>query len=188
MYNIFSNTLFYFTLLTIKYFFYSEIILGFLKNYDFLLNLNSNYLSILFISLFLGISHFLFIEYFFKNFVTSFFQINLMKIFLVPSLLYGVKLFNISRILLASGIILWIIFDIIFNIKPTINYLMTPEVLNDPAGKTNLYDNLFNTEGTIFKPLLEIDENNVGRTYLSFEENREDTLENNFYSLFNSKR
>ena len=124
MYRIFSNTLFYFTLLTIKYFFYSEIILGFLKNYDFLLNFNSNYLSILFISLFLGISHFFFIEYFFKNFVTSFFQINLMKIFLVPSLLYGVKLFNISRILLASGIILWIIFDIIFNIKPTINYLI----------------------------------------------------------------
>jgi len=68
------------------------------------------------------------------------------------------------------------------NFEPKINYLMTPEVLNDPAGKTNLQDNLFKNP-TIYNPLLEID--GYARTYLSFKGEGEDPLENNFYSLFN---
>jgi hypothetical protein len=71
--------------------------------------------------------------------------------------------------------------------QPKINYLMTPEVLNDPAGKTNLEDNLFKENNTIFRPYLEID--NGGRVYSAFNNvaNKQGTgiLENNFYSIYN---
>ena len=64
---------------------------------------------------------------------------------------------------------------------------MTPEVLNDPAGKTNLEDNLFKENNTIFNPYLEID--NGGRVYSAFNDdaNKQGTeiLENNFYSKYN---
>ena len=71
--------------------------------------------------------------------------------------------------------------------QPKINYLMTPEVLNDPAGKTNLEDNLFKENNTIFNPYLEID--NGGRVYSAFNDDasKQGTgiLENNFYSKYN---
>jgi len=71
--------------------------------------------------------------------------------------------------------------------QPKINYLMTPEVLNDPAGKTNLEDNLFKENNTIFRPYLEIDDG--GRVYSAFNDDASkqgtEILENNFYSKYN---
>ena len=73
------------------------------------------------------------------------------------------------------------------DLQPKINYLMTPEVLNDPAGKTNLEDNLFKENNTIFNPYLEIDDG--GRVYSAFNDDasKQGTgiLENNFYSKYN---
>ena len=63
--------------------------------------------------------------------------------------------------------------------EPKINYLMTPEVKNDPAGKTNLSDNLFKKTLTNFVPLLDVTP--AGSNYINFIPNGSNTLSTNFF-------
>ena len=66
--------------------------------------------------------------------------------------------------------------------EPKINYLMTPEVKNDPAGKTNLSDNLFKKTLTNFVPLLDVTP--AGSNYINFKPNDSNTLSTNFFSNY----
>jgi len=68
--------------------------------------------------------------------------------------------------------------------EPRINYLMTPEVANDPAGKTNLSDNLFKKDKTNFVPWL--DTTVMGSNYNNFDSDptKQSSLSGNFYSNY----
>ena len=113
---IFENIVFYFVIFVVKYRYYPTIITDYFSNYQILSQISLQNQIIIF-SFILGIFHFLIYEIVIKKIVTKSNQINYMRIFITPALFYGIKLFNISRILLGLTIIVWVFFEFFLHSK-----------------------------------------------------------------------
>ena len=113
---IFENIVFYFVIFVVKYRYYPTIITDYFSNYQILSQISLQNQIIIF-SFILGIFHFLINEIVIKKILTKSNQIKYIRIFLTPALFYGIKLFNISRILLGLIIIVWIFFEFFLHSK-----------------------------------------------------------------------
>ena len=115
----FENIVFYLLILVVKYTYYPSIIDNYFGNYQVISELSLQNKLIIF-SIILGIIHYLFNELLLKKIVINSSQIIYLRILLTPAIFYGLKFFNISRILLGLVIISWILIEIFLTSKKNI--------------------------------------------------------------------
>ena len=106
----FENTVFYFLIFVVKYTYYPAIIVDYFGSYQIISKFSLQNKLIIF-SIILGITHYLFNELILKKIVINSSQIIYLRVLITPALFYGLKLFNISRILLGLTIISWILIE-----------------------------------------------------------------------------
>ena len=115
----FENIVFYLLILVVKYTYYPSIIDDYFGNYQVISELSLQNKLIIF-SIILGTIHYLFNELLLKKIVINSSQIIYLRILLTPAIFYGLKFFNISRILLGLVIISWILIEIFLTSKKNI--------------------------------------------------------------------
>ena len=106
----FENTVFYFLIFVVKYTYYPAIIVDYFGSYQIISKFSLQNKLILF-SIILGITHYLLNELILKKIVIKSGQIVYLRVLITPALFYGLKLFNISRIVLGLIIISWILIE-----------------------------------------------------------------------------
>lgn len=116
---IFENIVFYFIILVVKYKYYPSIIVDYFDSYQIIYEFSLQNKVIIF-SIILGITHYLFNELILKKIVIKSSQIIYLRVLVAPALFYGLKFFNISRILFGLVIISWILIEISLTSKKNI--------------------------------------------------------------------
>lgn len=112
----FKNIVFYFLILVVKYKYYPAIVIDYFNDYQIISEFSLRIKLIIF-STVLGVIHCILNKLILERIVTKSSQIIYLTALTTPALFYGLKFFNISRILLGLIIVSWILIDIFIRPK-----------------------------------------------------------------------